>query len=225
MSNETIVLLVALLDLIAVLIAFRLGTPFLIAVIVTNLVMVSITAPKVGSAFDVIMSPQSIFYAAIFLGTDLLSEFKGKKVAYSAVWASFLALVLLAILSQFVVRFTPIEGAAVFGKSMDTVLSGTWRIALGSFVAYSIAQNFDVWFFHFIKEKTKGKYLWLRNNLSTVTSQFIDTIIFFPIAFAGIMPELVQVMIVAYVIKLIVAFIDTPFMYLGKLIIKDQHHE
>jgi conserved hypothetical integral membrane protein len=220
MSNEILIVTIILIDLALVLFAFRLGVNFLISIIIANLLLVSVTAPKVGSAFGFVLSPQSIFYASIFLGTDLLSEFHGKKTALKAVWGGFIALIVLAILSQLSIMFTPIEPASAFGEAMNTTLGATWRIALASFVAYGISQNLDVWLFHFIKEKTGGKKLWLRNNLSTMISQFVDTIIFFPIAFFGVMPEIVQVMITAYIIKLIVAFFDTPFMYLGKMIKK-----
>ncbi|HKL47658.1 MAG TPA: queuosine precursor transporter, partial [Candidatus Izemoplasmatales bacterium] len=76
----------------------------------------------------------------------------------------------------------------------------------------------DVWAFQFWKEKTKGKYLWLRNNLSTLVSQMIDSIVFCLIAFLGVFPMSVwfEILITTYLFKLIVAIFDTPFIYLAK---------
>ena len=218
MSNELLIIFAALFDLSIVLIAFRLGKSYVIGVIVVNLIMVSLAAPKVGLVFGVVGSPQTIFYASIFLGTDLLAEFHGKKSGYPAIWVGFLALALLAIFGQVVMRFQPVPDAEGYGNAFSTLFGSTWRVALGSFVAYFVAQQFDIWLFHSIKEKTEGRHLWLRNILSTSTSQFIDTLIFFPIAFLGVIPELLSVMMVAYVLKFLVALADTPFIYLARRI-------
>ena len=216
MSNEAIVIGAALVDLAIVLVAFRLGKAYLIGVIVVNLVMVSLTAAKVGLFFGVVGSPQSIFYASIFLATDLLAEYYGKRSGYQAIWTGFLALFMLALLGQVVVHFHPIPEAETYGNAVNTIFGATWRVALASFVAYIVAQNFDIWFFHKLRERTQGRHLWLRNLGSTSVSQLIDTVIFFPIAFAGVMPELFQVMLVAYIVKILVAVLDTPYIYLAR---------
>ncbi len=218
MSNEVLVIGAALVDLAIVLVAFRLGKSYLIGVIVVNLVMVTLTAAKVGSFFGVVGSPQSIFYASIFLATDLLAEHYGKRAGYQAIWTGFLALLLLALLGQVVVLFDPIPAAETYGNAVNTIFGATWRVALASFVAYVAAQNFDIWFFHNLRERTQGRHLWLRNLASTSVSQLIDTVIFFPIAFAGVMPQLFQVMLVAYIVKILVAVLDTPYIYLAKVI-------
>ena len=101
------------------------------------------------------------------------------------------------------------------------------RIAVASLTAYLISQLYDVWIFNFLKKKTKGKHLWLRNNVSTMTSQLIDNVIFTGIAFVGLFgffgwqqvfewSIILQIFIVSYVMKFIVAVLDTPFMYWAK---------
>ena len=213
MTNEFIILGTIVLDLSAVILCYSLGRKYLVSLIVINLAMVSLSSPKTGEFFGFVGSPQTIFYSAIFLGTDILSEFHGKEEGYEAVWNGFLGLVAIAVLGKIVIWFNPTPDSASFGKAFNTVFGGTWRVALGSFVAYLISQRFDVWFFHKIKSLTEGKYLWFRNILSTSTSQLIDTVIFFPIAFGGIITELGQVMFVAYIMKIVVALVDTPFIY------------
>lgn len=79
-------------------------------------------------------------------------------------------------------------------------------------VAYLISQHHDVWAFNFWKKKTKGKHLWWRNNASTLVSQFLDSVIFVFIAFYGIF-DVVPLIIGNYVVKIIIALVDTPFMY------------
>jgi uncharacterized integral membrane protein (TIGR00697 family) len=92
------------------------------------------------------------------------------------------------------------------------------RIALGSLAAYLVSQMHDIWIFHIIKERTGGKHLWLRNNLSTMSSQLLDSLVFCSIAFLGLFPMNVwwEIVISTYVIKLAVAALDTPFMYLAR---------
>lgn len=98
------------------------------------------------------------------------------------------------------------------------------RIVLASMIAYLVSQHHDVWAFLKWREVTKGKHLWLRNNASTIISQGIDTILFITIAFYGVVPNniLLQMMLYQWIWKLIVALLDTPFVYIGVSLIKKQ---
>jgi uncharacterized integral membrane protein (TIGR00697 family) len=75
-----------------------------------------------------------------------------------------------------------------------------------------------VWAFHAIRQRTGGRLLWLRNNASTVVSQLLDSAIFCTIAFWGLFPVNVfwEIMLSTYVIKVAVAALDTPFIYLAR---------
>jgi len=94
------------------------------------------------------------------------------------------------------------------------------RIAFASLVAYVASQNHDVWAYHFWKRKTNGRFLWLRNNASTMVSQLIDSVVFCVIAFWGAFPFAVflQILATTYLFKWLVALFDTPFIYLGRRI-------
>ena len=83
-------------------------------------------------------------------------------------------------------------------------------------LAYFVSQHFDVWFYHLIHEKTKERFLWLRNNGSTMVSQAIDTSIFYTIAFYGVFDNLLQIALAGYIVKVAIALCDTPFMYVSK---------
>ena len=87
-------------------------------------------------------------------------------------------------------------------------------------IAFVISQYHDLWAFNFWKQKTNGRYLWLRNNLSTIVSQLLDSIIFMFIAFYHVTPELGAVSILYMVLplwtlKVVFALLDTPLVYLG----------
>jgi len=84
-------------------------------------------------------------------------------------------------------------------------------------MAYLASQTFDVWFFNYLKEKTDGKKLWLRNNLSTMTSQLIDTLIYqftWVIATDLTFAEAFGLAVVKYIFKFIIAIVDTVFIYI-----------
>ena len=117
---------------------------------------------------------------------------------------------------QIGLRFTP-DISDISQESLSTIFNLMPRITVGSLVAYLISQHHDVFAFHFWKRKTNGKYLWLRNCLSTMASQAIDTIVFCVIALWGIFDTNVwlQILLTTYLLKWIVALLDTPFIYLA----------
>ena len=105
-------------------------------------------------------------------------------------------------------------------ESLANIFSLLPRIALASLLAYAVSQLHDVWAYNFWKSRLPGmKFLWLRNNASTMVSQFIDSVIFTFIAFWGLLPksEFIEILITTYLLKWIVAMVDTPFLYLAKM--------
>jgi len=124
---------------------------------------------------------------------------------------------MLSIALQFQPTTDP-ETAALSRDIQDsfaTILNFTPRFVFGSLFAYLISQTFDVWFFHFIKKRTHGRHLWLRNNLSTMTSQIIDTLLYSLVVWWGVveLSTAIQLGIVKYGFKLAIAAFDTPFIY------------
>jgi len=123
---------------------------------------------------------------------------------------------IIMVLILFIGKILP---PAPFWKNQEAysiILGSTPRIVLASMIAYLISQNHDVWAFHWWKQKTSGKHLWMRNNFSTITSQLIDSVLFIGIAFMGIYPlKTIGVMIFSqYLIKVGIALLDTPFCYI-----------
>lgn len=156
----------------------------------------------------------TVVYASIFLLTDMLSEFYGRETAKKAVWVGFMANVMLALSVWVAVQWAP----APFWKNQEAfrmLFSSTPRIVLASLIAYLASQHHDIWAYSFLKRLTGGRYLWLRNNISTMASQLIDTVIFTSVAFFGSYP-IIRMMAGMYVVKMIVAALDTPFMYAAR---------
>ncbi len=217
-GNEVLWLLMLLLNFAGILLTYRFfGRTGLYAWVPIAVIIANIQVLKTIELFGVTSSLGNIVYATSFLATDILSENHGKKDAAKAVGIGFIALASLTIFMNIALVFEP--ASVDFAQdSMATLFSLLPRIALASFVAYGISQMHDVWAYAFMKSRRPGtRWIWLRNNLSTMVSQAIDSLIFVTIAFAGIMPanEFWQIVVSTYVLKWIVAAADTPLVYLA----------
>lgn len=104
---------------------------------------------------------------------------------------------------------------------IPTILISDWRIAFASIFTFYIVQQMDIKIFHYLKERFNTQW-WLRNNVSTMISSFFDTVLFFMLAFAFIMPFdlIVKLIIGDYLIKLTLALLDTPLFYLFAIKLK-----
>jgi len=216
--NETLWILFALADLCMVLVVYRLfGRVGLFGLMVFNLLLCNIQVLKTVELFGLTTTLGNVLYASVFLSTDLLSEFYGKKEARKGVLLGFVTLAMMVGYMQIALLFQP--AADDFAQPHLSALFGFMpRIALASMAAYLISQMHDVWAFHAIKERTGGRMLWLRNNASTMISQLLDSSIFCIIAFWGLFPMNVfmEILLSTYIIKVAVAALDTPFMYLAR---------
>jgi len=156
-------------------------------------------------------------YPITFLITDILSEIYGKKkanqVVIAGIFASFFSM-LIILIADFVpaIDSSPINDTIfhqVFGLSPLAVFA--------SMIAYLFAQFIDIRIFHFWKKRTNGNHLWLRNNFSTFTSQFIDTftVLFLLCSFKILpWPIFTSLLISGFLFKVIIAALDTPLLYL-----------
>jgi uncharacterized integral membrane protein (TIGR00697 family) len=214
MSNELIFVGATLLDLLLILLATKYGKNWLFLLIAANLIMVQVLAVKNVEVFGFIASAAAIFYAAIFIATDILTEHWGKAEGYKSIKYAFVAIVFVIGFGYLGRMFVPVDPNAATG-AFDILFNAIPRITIASLVAYLVAQNLDIWLYQFIREKTGGKHLWLRNNGSTLVSQFVDSVLFFTIAFFGTVPFIVSLILTGYFAKLIIALVDTPFIYLS----------
>lgn len=160
------------------------------------------------------ISGSILIYSSTFLLTDVMSELYGRKFAHAAVVGTALCYPLVLLATQFSIHWEP----GMFYTNQlpfEAVMSFAGRVTIASLLSYMVSQTFDVWAFHRIKARTGESKLWLRNNGSTVASQLLDTAIFYGIAFFGIIPtaQLIQLIVATYILKIVIALIDTPFVY------------
>lgn len=177
---------------------------FITALIVSNLL-----GAKMISIGDLTMPAGTIGYAATFLITDVVGELWGKKEANDLVFKGFISLLFCNIF----IKIALILPAAFSCDAFNQVFNMSSRIILGSVIAYLISQFLDVTIFHKLRT-IAPRHKFIRNNASTLTSQFVDTAIFVVIAFYGIADNIVTIIFGTYIAKVIIALLDTPFFYL-----------
>ena len=226
MSNELLFIIQTIIGLAFTLVAFSMGRNWLYGYIAVCIVLANIFVTKQITLFGIPATGGNVLYGSIFLATDLLAEHFGKREARQAILLGFGAALFYLIMSQFILKFSPSPDDWGAAEGMATIFDFAPAIVLASLMAYLISQFHDIWAFHWIREKTGGRYLWLRNNGSTWVSQLIDSVVFsilaflvlpilFPSAEALPFDIVVGIIISTYFLKILVAAIDTPFIYLS----------
>jgi queuosine precursor transporter len=234
--NESLFLLFLLLDMSLVVLAYRLfGKEGLYGYVVLAIITCNIEVLKQVEMFGMAVTLGNILYGSIFLTADILAEVHGKKAAQKAVWLGFSALLLATLFMQLALQFVP-------SASDQAQLHLAWifgfmpRVALASLAAYVLSQLLDVAIFMRIKQRMRGRSLWIRNNASTLLSQAVDTVAFTILAFAplpgiGAVAGFEQwgviwdIVLTTYAIKLMVSVLDTPFVYWARLVGRKVHPE
>ncbi len=197
--------------------------PFLVlaAVFLASLVVCNLIANKFLTAdlgFKVFtLSAGALPYPVTFLATDLLSEVYGRRRANRVVWAGFAASLFTLLALWLGAQFPAIPGSPVDDPTYAAAFSNTWRVIAASMTAYLVAQFVDVRLFHFWRELTNGRHLWLRNNASTILSQLLDSLLVVLVLFWGVRDAewMVATVFDLWLFKALVALADTPFFYAG----------
>ncbi len=209
-------------------------------IILTGLFIASLTASnflasKIFSAeilgYTVAAPAAVLAYALTFTFTDIISEIHGKKAANMVVRIGFISQLLILGYIWFALALPTAPFSPVPEDAYRSVVFSGYTIIIASLTAYLISQHHDVWAFHLWKKVTNGKMLWLRNNASTMVSQLLDTVIFISLAF-NILPALIgghplpwsvvgTIILGQYIVKLLIALLDTPLVYLGVMITRN----
>ena len=193
-----------------------LASVFIASLVVSNLIFQKFFTWDFFGIYKFEISVGILPYPMTFLVTDIISEIYGKKRANQVVIAGIFAsafslLIILLADAAPATSWSPIDNNLfhkVFGLSAIAVFA--------SMTAYLIAQFIDIRIYHFWKVKTKGKHLWLRNNFSTIFSQFLDTfsVLFLLCSFGVIDWNLFGILLLSgFLFKLLVALFDTPILY------------
>ncbi|MCA8941840.1 MAG: queuosine precursor transporter [Planctomycetes bacterium] len=193
---------------------------FVAALVTCNLIankFVTVDLGFLGFSKPFVLSAGVLPYPVTFLVTDVLSEVYGKRRANQVVFVGFAASLFVLAMLALGAAFPAIEDSKVDDETYLHVFQNAWRIIAASMTAYLVAQLVDIRIFHFWKRKTAGRHLWLRNNASTMLSQFVDTVLVIHVLFLwdvdyGTMWSWI---VDGWTFKLMMAALDTPFCYLA----------
>lgn len=182
-------------------------------IFITTLIVANILASKVVTIWGFVLPAAVVAYPLTFLMTDVIGEIWGKEEANRTVRNGFICQSISALLIMLAILL-PVAPFADNQAEFQAILGQSFRVVFASMVGYLVAQCNDVFIFHKLKEKLSGKHKWLRNNISTLLSQMLDTAIFITIAFIGTVPNILTMILSQYVVKAAYALLDTPFFYL-----------
>ncbi|PIQ80469.1 MAG: transporter [Parcubacteria group bacterium CG11_big_fil_rev_8_21_14_0_20_41_14] len=198
------------------------------AIFVASLIAANLLGVKITTLLGISVSVGIFAYPITFLITDSIEEVFGKKPATHLMYSALIAQILVFIIIVIAIKL-PSSERYEFNDEYVIIFSSSLRIIIASIIAFFLSQTHDIWAFNFWKKQTNGKFLWLRNNLSTIASQFLDTTIFMFIAFYNISPKFDSAFIFSLIIpywlfKVAFALIDTPLVYaLVWWLKKDKH--
>lgn len=197
----------------------------LAGIFITNAVVAELIGGKLIDVYGIPMSVGILPWPIVFITTDLINEYFGEKGVkkLSIITACLIAYAFIIIFAA--LQIPAIQGSGlVSDHQFNGVFGQSLWIIVGSITAFLVSQLIDVTIFHFFKNKTGNKMIWLRSTGSTVISQLFDSFIVLGIAFwfTGKMTTSVFVTsaMTGYFVKLVLAILLTPFIYLGHSIIQ-----
>lgn len=172
--------------------------------------------PFIGAAL--VFGAGNIFFPISYIFGDILTEVYGYARARRVIWAGFGAMIFATLMSWVVIRL-PLNPDEAFNEklqpALELVFGNTWRIVVGSIIAFWVGDFANSYVMAKMKLWTEGRFLWTRTIGSTVVGQGLDSLIFYPIAFAGIWQAdtLVKVVLFNWAFKVVVEALFTPVTY------------
>ena len=217
--NELLLLAKILAECAFVLFASRLGKHWLVLTVAVNLILVSIMGAKVVTFFGFETNAGNTYYAGVFLAIQLLLERYGKGESWRAVWMGLGAIVFFMVMARFAVyQMTPTYLSQGASDAIRMLFGFIPRIAIASIIAFVAAQFINITLYDALHKKTGQHWLWLRSVAATVSGQAVDSVLFFSIAFLGVLPvgALIGVMLTGFVVKVLIGIVGIAFLYLNR---------
>lgn len=161
----------------------------------------------------------NVLFASNFLITDILTECYGEKEARKGIRFAIFSVILFIIIMQFMILFKP-NNLDFSQKSMETIFGLIPRISIASIAMLTISNFADIKLYSWLKKKTNNKYMWFRNNVSTILCNGLENFIFIFLCFVGVysMNDMFAIAMSTTIIETLIALCDTPFLYLSKKI-------
>lgn len=187
-------------------------------------ILANIITAKNAEIFGLSTAIGTVMFASTFLATDILAEYHSKNDAKKAVYVGLFADIVLIIAAQIALLYKP-SPFDYADEAMHTLFALNMRISVASLVMYFIANIVDVQLYSKLKEKSEGKNLWLRNNVSTIICNCAENFGFFGLAFGGVydFKTIITIAASTSIVEAFVALCDTPFLYLAGKVKKEEY--
>lgn len=173
--------------------------------------------PLLGSAL--VFGAGNIFFPISYVFGDVLTEVYGYARARRVIWAGVAAMLFATVMAWVVLHLPTSDEPfnTTLQPALETVFGSTWRVVVGSLLAFWAGDFVNSYVLARMKVATRGRWLWTRTIGSTLVGQAVDSLIFYPIAFAGIWADetLVTVMAFNWAFKVMVEVVMTPLTYVA----------
>ncbi len=185
---------------------------------------------KLATVFGLTFGAGNIFFPVSYIFGDVLTEVYGYARTRRVIWAGFAAMVFAAIMSSVIIAL-PFDATKppndVMQPALQVCFGNTWRIVVGSIIAFLVGDFANSFVLSKMKILTRGRYLWTRTIGSTIVGQGLDTLIFYPIAFYGIWSnkDLFSALLFNWVFKVAIEIVMTPATYVIVNTVKRAEHE
>jgi uncharacterized integral membrane protein (TIGR00697 family) len=217
MINELIFLIQVSLIALSALGALYLGQAGLIAFICVQTILANLFIVKQITLFGLHATCTDAFTVGAVLGLNLLQEYYGRSATKIAIWSSFFLLVFYALISQIHLWFQA-STADTMQQHFYPILHLMPRIVIASFSVYLLVQYIDAWFYGYLKSRWHNNYLLMRNYLSIIICQLIDTVLFSFLGLYGIVENIWHIILISYCVKLLAILIATPSVIASRYI-------
>lgn len=218
--NEILWIFTLFSSFISVILSYKyLGKNGLFLWIIVATLVSNIQTIKTINLFGLETSLGTILYGSTFLATDILNYKYGIEESRKTIAYGFIAMVIMTFFMSISLVYEP--SINDFSQdSLSLIFSFNIRITIASLIGFTVSQFVDTFLFDMLQKRYNK--LWLSNNTSTIVCQILDTVIFTIITYIGTInvSSIIEIMLSMYIFKVIVALLDTPFMYLAAKIKK-----
>lgn len=218
---NNVLLIVSIIGVFSIMLIVKrfLGKEGLIGWIGISSILANILILKSVDLLGISATLGNVLFASNFLATDMLTENYGYKEAKKGVKFGIFAVLFFMLATQVALKYIP--NAEDFAQGSFELLFGFIpRISIASVSLFAISNFVDIRLYEYLRQKSNGKKMWLRNNLCTIISNGGENFLFYLIAFGGVMPisTILSIALSATIIEVIIALCDTPFLYISKKI-------
>ena len=217
--NELLLGAEALLSALFVLGAWRYARDRLYTVIIILLILIASVGGKLVEFFGHVTNTGNIFYAAVFLATYFLIERMGKREGIYSIWVGVIGVASFFVFIQITVALVGFPPTAEFNAVLASAFAPFSQVTAASLIAYVLSQNLNVYLYVYLKQKMRGTRIWLRANICNLIAQMLDSVVFFTIAFWGVVPpeNITDIIMTGFVVKVAFIAVSAPLLYLNRV--------